>query len=766
MGGVRRRGAALPRFRGATVPSPVRIALCIAAGVGAYVLSRALDMSPSGAAGSAVLFTAALALAPLFDPDPEVVARRGEELRPTMKRSDDRRLCVCVPTFNEAENLARFVTALLEVFDVSGLDGTVLVIDDASPDGTGVIADELAASDSRIRVLHRTAKNGIGPAYRAGFAWALAHRFELVAQMDCDLSHDPSSLPVLVAATRDYDLAIGSRYVDGGSVVGWPLGRRVISELGSLYARTILGLPVHDMTGGFKCFHSDVLDAIDPASAHANGYGFQVELTHRAVRAGFSVCEVPIVFRDRTAGRSKMSLSIAVEAALLVLQLRLREPRPQVIPRLRAAHLIAVVVAVGLLALVIAYPLGTLETLLALLFTFLTIVGVTTLTWMLDAWRDEESLQASTFPAPKAEPELSYSLIVPARHEEQVLGATLEQLALQDYPDFEVIVVVGDDDPGTHLTAQRAIAADRRFRIVVDRNAEKSKPKALNTALPFCRGDVVGVFDAEDIVATGLLRAVDGVFRQAGADIVQGATQLVNHDSSWFSARNALEYYFWFKSRLHFHSRAGFIPLGGNTVFVRRSWLLASDGWDDRCLAEDCDLGTRMSVRGARTAVAYTAELATREETPETVRALIRQRTRWSQGFLQVLRKGDWRLLPWPARVIAFFTLSFPIVQAMIGLLLPVTIAVAIGLHLPIELGLLSFLPLVPLIAILAVEVAGLASLRSEFGLRVRFRDHIRLVLSTVPYQLLLSVAAIRAAWRELRGRRDWEKTAHVGAHL
>ena len=434
--------------------------------------------------------------------------------------------------------------------------------------------------------------------------------------------------------------------------------------------------------------------------------------------------------------------------------------------RLRAANVVAATAAVGLVALAVAYPLGTLETLLTVLFAFLTIVGVTTLAWMLDAWRDEESLQMSTFPAPVAEPALSFSLIVPARHEEQVIGPTLEQLAHQDYPDFEVIVVVGDDDPGTHRVARRAIVGDRRFRIVVDRNAEKSKPKALNTALPLCGGDVVGVFDAEDVVATGLLRAVDGVFHQAGADIVQGATQLVNHHSSWFSARNALEYYFWFKSRLHFHSRAGFIPLGGNTVFVRRSWLLASDGWDDRCLAEDCDLGTRMSVRGARTAVAYTADLATREETPESVRALIRQRTRWSQGFLQVLRKGDWRMLPWPARVLAFYTLSFPIVQAMIGLLLPVTIAVAIGLHLPIEIGLLSFLPLVPLIAILAVEVAGLASLRTEFGLRVRFRDHVRLILSTVPYQLLLSIAAIRAAWRELRGRNDWEKTVHVGAHL
>ena len=735
-------------------------------GVGVYALSRGADLAAPFAAGSALVLAAALVVAPLLDADREPgPAAPLEARRRVAHRRDDRRLCVCVPTYDEAENLRPFVSALLGVFDARRLDGTVLVIDDASPDGTGAIADELAAADPRVHVLHRTAKSGLGPAYRAGFAWALAHRFDLVAQMDCDLSHDPAALPALVAATRTTDVAIGSRYVDGGSVVGWPLRRRAVSEAGSLYARTILGLPVRDMTGGFKCFRSEVLDAVEPASAHANGYGFQVELTHRVLRSGFSVREVPITFRDRTAGRSKMSLSIAAEAAALVLRLRLRELWPQV-PRLHVATAVACTLALALVGVVVSYPLGTLEAALAVLFAFLTIVGVTTLTWMLDAWRDEESLQASTFPAPSADPALSFSLIVPARHEEHVLGATLEQLKRQEYPDFEVVVVVGDDDSGTRRVARRAIGSDPRFQIVVDRNAEKSKPRALNTALPLCRGDVVGVFDAEDVVAPGLLRAVDGVFQQAGADVVQGATQLVNHQSSWFSARNALEYYFWFKSRLHFHSRAGFIPLGGNTVFVRRGWLLASGGWDDRCLAEDCELGTRMSVRGARTAVAYTAELATLEETPGSVRALIRQRTRWSQGFLQVLRKGDWRKLPWPARILAFYTLSFPIVQAMIGILLPITIAVAIGLHLPIELGLFSFVPLVPLIAILAVEVAGLASLRTEFGLRVRFRDFVRLVVSTVPYQLLLSVAAIRAAWRELRGRNDWEKTAHVGAHL
>jgi cellulose synthase/poly-beta-1,6-N-acetylglucosamine synthase-like glycosyltransferase len=497
-------------------------------------------------------------------------------------------------------------------------------------------------------------------------------------------------------------------------------------------------------------------------------------------------------FRDRdkrAALEDVDSTAIGREAALVVVRICLRhgtvfvidapsegtgatvedlDESRRVLLGLRAhrTSILAALVMVTLAAVAVTFPIATLETSLAVLFAFLAGVGVATLSLMLYAWRDGESLQAMAFPAAREQPTLTFSLILPARHEEKVLGATVRQLVRQDYPDFEVVVVVGHDDPGTHRVAHRAIGMDPRFRVVVDEHADKNKPKALNTALPYCRGDVVGVFDAEDLVATGLLRAVDAGFAETGADVVQGATQLVNHHSSWFAAHNVLEYYFWFKSRLHLHSRVGFIPLGGNTVFVRRAWLLAAKGWDENCLAEDCDLGARLSACGARTAVLYAAELATREETPESVAALVRQRTRWSQGFLQVLRKGDWRTLPWRARALAVYTLAFPFLQAATCLLLPLTIVAAIFLQLPIELALLSVVPVVPLFAILAVEIAGLESLSAEFGLNVRVRDYVRLVLSAVPYQVLLGIAAGRAAWRELRGIRTWEKTVHVGAHL
>jgi len=237
------------------------------------------------------------------------------------------RVCVCVPTYNEAGNVEPLVEAVLGTLEAAGVAGTVLVIDDASPDGTGEIADGLARRNAHVQVLHRTSKDGIGRAYQAGFAWALERGFDFVAQMDCDFSHDPDALPRLLDAAREADLALGSRYVPGGRVRDWSLPRRVISRGGSAYARTILGLPIHDLTGGFKCFRTEALARLPFKLAEARGYGFQIEMTYRALQAGMTVVEVPIVFRDRTAGSSKMTLGIAVEAAWVIAKLRLARRR-------------------------------------------------------------------------------------------------------------------------------------------------------------------------------------------------------------------------------------------------------------------------------------------------------------------------------------------------------------------------------------------------------------------------------------------------------
>ena len=230
------------------------------------------------------------------------------------------RATVCLPTYNEKENLEPMVRALGEVL---GPDDRVLVVDDNSPDGTGEIADRLAAELPFVDVLHRPRKEGLGPAYLAGFRRALEDDAELVLEMDCDFSHRPQDARRLIEAASAADLVLGSRYVPGGGVGNWGLGRRMISRGGSLYAQLLLGVPVRDLTGGFKCYRRKVLERIDLDAIDSRGYAFQIETTYRALRAGFRVVEIPISFVDREAGGSKMSRSIVLEAVWKVPALRL-----------------------------------------------------------------------------------------------------------------------------------------------------------------------------------------------------------------------------------------------------------------------------------------------------------------------------------------------------------------------------------------------------------------------------------------------------------
>ena len=236
---------------------------------------------------------------------------------------DGARVWVTIPTFNEAGNVERISRAVLEQLErCAPGEHRLLIVDDASPDGTGRLADELAAELPALEVLHRRGKQGLGRAYLAGFEHALRGGAEIVIVMDADFSHDPAYLPELLAAIAHCDLALGSRYVAGGAITDWPPLRRLLSRAGSLYARTILGVGVRDLTGGFRCIRREVLEAVELPTLRSQGYVFNIELTYRALRAGFHVAEVPIVFRDRTIGDSKISLPIAIEALSLVPVLR------------------------------------------------------------------------------------------------------------------------------------------------------------------------------------------------------------------------------------------------------------------------------------------------------------------------------------------------------------------------------------------------------------------------------------------------------------
>jgi dolichol-phosphate mannosyltransferase len=261
----------------------------------------------------------------------------GSSSSPAADRALGTGTWIVLPTYDEADNIGPISTAIL-----AALPGaTLLVVDDDSPDGTGRLADELAAADPRVRVRHRTAKQGLGRAYLDGFAIALEGGAATIVQMDADFSHDPAVLPDLIGPVdrRAADLVVGSRYVAGGGVVDWGIGRRLISRLGSLFARVVLHLPANDLTGGFKAWRADTLRAIPFDGVHAGGYVFQIEMTFRADRLGARIVEVPITFRDRRVGQSKMSRRIVAEALVVVVQLRAEELLGRLRRRRPARHL-------------------------------------------------------------------------------------------------------------------------------------------------------------------------------------------------------------------------------------------------------------------------------------------------------------------------------------------------------------------------------------------------------------------------------------------
>ena len=410
-------------------------------------------------------------------------------------------------------------------------------------------------------------------------------------------------------------------------------------------------------------------------------------------------------------------------------------------------------------------------------------VAAATLWWMMHAWRTPETLEATTFAVPDGETGLSFTLLLPIRHERQdVVENTVQKMLECRHDKFEIIIITGADDPETTGIARRLAAiAPHKVSTVID-PAPRNKATAMNSALASgqIHGDVIGVFDAESVMHPDLLNHVDHAFISEQADIVQGGVQLLNFYSSWYSLRNCLEYFFWFRSRLHLQAAKGFITLGGNTVFFKRELLEPTSanepwGWDDTCLAEDCELGVRFSSAGKKVVVAYSPEMVTREETPDTVKSFVKQRTRWNQGFLQVYRKGDWKSLPTARqRWLARFTLATPFFQAASGLAVPLGIGIMFFAKVPMPVAMISWLPAVPAFLVVFFEVAALRDFGKEYfgegqpdqSHKVGFGTYLKLIIGTPFYQVLLMFAALRASWREFRGRNEWELTKHVGAHL
>jgi cellulose synthase/poly-beta-1,6-N-acetylglucosamine synthase-like glycosyltransferase len=393
-------------------------------------------------------------------------------------------------------------------------------------------------------------------------------------------------------------------------------------------------------------------------------------------------------------------------------------------------------------------------------------------TLYLTLWTWDRPPDETRAPDQFAPPQLSFTVMLPARHEEAVIQGTIEKVVNANYPAkmLQVFVICSEDDDGTIGKAQEKIARLRRtgcdVSVVVFNDGPINKPHGLNTALPHATHDVVTIFDAEDDIHPDIFNVVNTVMVQEGVKVVQAGVQLMNFDSTWYSALNVLEYFFWFKSRLHFHAKWGAVPLGGNTVFFERELLGSVGGWDENNLTEDADIGLRMSADGVRIRVVYDDRYVTKEETPPTLQHFIKQRTRWSQGFMQTLMKGTWRRLPnRKQRFLAAYTLVFPNVQAFLGAYIILSLATIVAFKTPVWIAIITYLPVLMLLGHLLTSIVGLQEFARAHDLEVSGDDIFHLVLAWIPYQLVLAYASFRAAKRQLSGVTNWEKTQHVGAH-
>ena len=392
---------------------------------------------------------------------------------------------------------------------------------------------------------------------------------------------------------------------------------------------------------------------------------------------------------------------------------------------------------------------------------------------MIYTWDQPETFRRAAAPSTFRRPAKSFTVMLPARHEEEVIQETIQRAVSFNYPAalVEIFVICESGDTGTIAKANEKIAELRsrgidHARLVTFDDLPINKPHGLNKGLAQTKNEVITIFDAEDEIHPDILNIVNTVMLEDDVSVVQCGVQLMDYDSSWYSTLNVLEYYFWFKSRLHFHAEVGMIPLGGNTVFFTRELVNRLGGWDESNLTEDADMGIRISAMQERVRVVYDDKYVTREETPPTLGHFIRQRTRWSQGFLQTLKNAHWLRLPgfWK-RFLALYTLGFPSFQSLLAAYVPVSVYMMLAVRMPVIWAMILMVPFYFLIAHYVISVVGLYEFASAHGLRPNWKTPIKMLISYIPYQWVLSYAALRAFVREIRGQNNWEKTKHVGAH-
>ncbi len=385
-------------------------------------------------------------------------------------------------------------------------------------------------------------------------------------------------------------------------------------------------------------------------------------------------------------------------------------------------------------------------------------------------WEDPQQARLNSAPTVYRAPQLSFTILLPAYHEEDVYFDTIQKVYDLNYPKklVQIIALLRENDTGTIKVAREKLAQLRapNVQLLITNDKHGGKPHQLNLGLKVAKGEIVTIFDAEDEPHPDILQVINTTFLNEPVDVVQSGVQLMNHNTRWFSFLNVLEYFFWFKSSLHFFAHCGMTPLGGNTVFVKRTLMEHLGGWDHTTLTEDADLGIRLCIAKARVRILYDDEFVTKEETPATIEQFIKQRTRWNQGFIQILFARRWmKLEKLSQRLLAFYVLILAEVQAFFALMVPISIIAFFVIKLPVWMAILTFMPAYCLVMAMCIDLAGLHEFVKVHHRKWKWSEACILLVAFIPYQTLLGIGALRAVWRQIRGSSNWEKTAHTGQH-
>lgn len=690
-------------------------------------------------------------------------------------------ISIVLPTFNEEDNVHPIVAEIEMAF--AGADTTFeIVFVDDSTDGTPALVEKLSRSKPHIRLIHRAPEDrtGLGTAILAGFNAANA---DIVCSMDSDLQHPPRTILEMYKkiSESEVNFVVASRRVEDGSSDGLANAfRHVVSNVSSWLSWFVLPLTrktTDPMTGFFMLEKHLLLDS----NFKPIGFKLLVEILARVPK--IKSVDVAFQMRKREFGESKASFIEGIRYFRLLLKLMFATPRHSILkymylPVFYFAKYYNVMIygatAIFVGAILFSYTSSPLDVILLTISLILIVQLVYTLYILMYAWDNPDRISENASPTVFKEPTKSFTAVVPALNEAEVIPHTIRAVAGIEYPEHlkETLIVLRDTDTETVAAARKTVAELGKENVSIHLISGEpfNKPHHLNAALQLATKDVICIFDAEDEPHHEIYDVVNTVMLRDSADVVQCGVQLMNFESSWYSLFNVLEYFLWFGSALHFYQRQGIIPLGGNTVFFKTDMVKELGGWDMEGLTEDAEIGLRLSAHGANIRVVYDPKHATQEETPPTLTSFIKQRTRWSQGFLQILAKRKELRKELPSisikkEVLTWYILGWPRIHALMFMYIPVAVVLSFVVKVHPVVAIISTLPIVLLMVYLVLQNIALY----EFTKIYNKRWHPGLILKTIvwffPYQFVLSFSSFRAMVRQFKQQTSWEKTEHVNAH-